>query len=127
MYLASYIESLGYSVEIKDVQNETLGMTEEKYQEYLENDFSDYITSASPDFIGMGVLFSLRYFCALKIIQAVKLISPTLEFNKFHSTANLWCVSDHFFLEKFLNKLSNIFVITNGIIEHEPTGYNSLK
>jgi hypothetical protein len=60
MYLASYIESLGYSVEIKDVQNETLGMTEEKYQEYLENYFSDYITSASPDFIGMGVLFSLR-------------------------------------------------------------------
>jgi anaerobic magnesium-protoporphyrin IX monomethyl ester cyclase len=78
MYLASYIESLGYCVEIKDVQNETLGMTEEKYQEYLENDFSDYITSASPDFIGMGVLFSLRYFCALKIIQAVKLISPNV-------------------------------------------------
>ena len=34
MYLASYLKSLGFSVQIKDIQNETLGMTEEEYQEF---------------------------------------------------------------------------------------------
>ena len=53
-------------------------MTEEEYQAYLKNDFSEYITNANPDFIGIGVLFSLRYIYSLQIIHAVKLIFPNV-------------------------------------------------
>lgn len=74
MYIASALIESGYIVKLKDVQNETLGMEESEIDNYLNNTFVKYLTKVNPDFVGIGILFSLRFKAALRIAKIVKAV-----------------------------------------------------
>ena len=72
MYLASALIKSGYNVELKDIQNETLNMTDGEIEDYLDTNFKEYLKKVNPDFVGIGILFSLRFKSALRIAKIVK-------------------------------------------------------
>ena len=43
MYLASALIKSGYNVELKDIQNETLNMTDGEIEDYLDTNFKEYL------------------------------------------------------------------------------------
>jgi magnesium-protoporphyrin IX monomethyl ester (oxidative) cyclase len=74
MYIASTLIELGYTVKLKDLYNETVGMKENEINNYLNTTFIKYLKIANPDFVGIGVPFSPRLKPALKVAKIVKTV-----------------------------------------------------
>lgn len=72
MYVASSVLKSGYSVKLKDIHNELLGKEEDEINNFLDDSFVEYLKDAKPDFVGISVLFPMRFESALKIARIVK-------------------------------------------------------
>ena len=72
LYIGSSLLKANYEVYIKDIKNDVFGMNEDEIEDYLNNDFISYLLDEKPDFIGIGVQFSIRFPSALRIAKIIK-------------------------------------------------------